>query len=324
MARHREVRNMDLNDLEGEDDDEDFGSPGLHPAGRPVPRGADGFSLSQWADGDVPAADAGGYDDGEWGYDGEEEAAPRVSTTKQSGSAKKKKKKQQQQQQQQLQQAGGGRAIVPVTPGKLDLRNNQHLMYLDYIGIRVVTSNNGITLVHQPESNKVSHQLGVAFLQELQAITSRANKAFREPLFIKFDDGKSTMLIPAGGAVFGPNLDLQRMVFGGVAELVQPTHACIPINNNIQGKVAVVMRGNCIFVDKVRIAQNAGAVAVIIIDITPSEDLISMSGDGTDDVRIPSAFVRQLDGHKLLKMMGEGSPVQISLYSSIWATELEN
>jgi len=49
------------------------------------------------------------------------------------------------------------------------------------------------------------------------------------------------------------------------------TDACSPITNGAQvsGKIALVDRGSCTFVTKVKNAQNAGAIAAIVADNQP-------------------------------------------------------
>jgi hypothetical protein len=41
----------------------------------------------------------------------------------------------------------------------------------------------------------------------------------------------------------------------------------------VKGKIAVIIRGNCPFVDKITIAQDNGAIGVIIINNVPAGGL---------------------------------------------------
>lgn len=64
----------------------------------------------------------------------------------------------------------------------------------------------------------------------------------------------------------------------------------------LKNKIAIVERGDCTFIDKARRAQKAGAKAVIVIDNVPdtsihNQPMFAMSGDGTDDITIPAAFL---------------------------------
>ena len=58
-----------------------------------------------------------------------------------------------------------------------------------------------------------------------------------------------------------------------------PADACDTINNAdaLAGKIALIDRGTCFFADKVRAAQNAGAVAVIVVNNVPGLP-VPMSG----------------------------------------------
>ena len=62
--------------------------------------------------------------------------------------------------------------------------------------------------------------------------------------------------------------------------------------SDIEGKVALLMRGGCSFLEKVLWAQRRGAVAVIVGDNQKGGPLVQMfaHGDEVDQVKIPSVF----------------------------------
>ncbi len=64
--------------------------------------------------------------------------------------------------------------------------------------------------------------------------------------------------------------------------------------NEISGKIAVVDRGECFFTVKVKNAQIAGAVAVLVVNNDPT-GLPPMGGDD-ETITIPSAGISQADG----------------------------
>lgn len=81
---------------------------------------------------------------------------------------------------------------------------------------------------------------------------------------------------------------------------------CSDIQNKeeVNGKIAIIERGECTFVDKARRAMNAGASAVIVIDNVPETSItnqppFAMSGDGKDDVRIPTCFLFTIEANTL-------------------------
>lgn len=84
----------------------------------------------------------------------------------------------------------------------------------------------------------------------------------------------------------------------GKAVFVKPFHACTDFHDkaDLSGKIAIIERGECTFVDKARRAMHAGASAVIIFDNVPDTSInnqppFAMSGDGKDDVKIPTCFL---------------------------------
>lgn len=104
----------------------------------------------------------------------------------------------------------------------------------------------------------------------------------------------------AGNAGFGPlNFNIS-----GDLELADPLEGCSALVGFTPGKIAVIDRGTCPFVDKVLTAQAAGAIAVIICNNAPG-DPISMGGAGA--VVIPSLMLSQGDCATLKILMSSGT-----------------
>ena len=79
--------------------------------------------------------------------------------------------------------------------------------------------------------------------------------------------------------------------------------ACAPLPaGSLTGKIAVVQRGVCEFSTKSLIAQNAGAVAVLIYNSAANGDNLQAAGAGVDadKVTIPTWFMRRSDGVNML------------------------
>lgn len=89
--------------------------------------------------------------------------------------------------------------------------------------------------------------------------------------------------------------------------------ACEPIVNatSINGKIAVILRGTCGFVDKVQAAQNAGAVAVIMVNNVAGAP-IAMGGTSTT-ITIPSVMVSDIDGAAIIAQLQAATTVNGTL-----------
>ncbi|MCF6300792.1 MAG: hypothetical protein L3J52_06700, partial [Proteobacteria bacterium] len=117
-----------------------------------------------------------------------------------------------------------------------------------------------------------------------------------------------TVKSPVGGAgnygalqaAFGP--DFEDFTISGEAVLVDDgsgvsVDGCEAINNDVSNKIAIIQRGGCNFTVKVKNAQDAGAVAVIVYN--NSAGLLTMGGED-ETISIPSAFISQVDGEFVL------------------------
>ena len=78
--------------------------------------------------------------------------------------------------------------------------------------------------------------------------------------------------------------------------------ACEAISTNLSGKIALAQRGSCNFTVKVKNAQNAGAIAVIIYQ-NLDDDTFSMGGED-ETITIPSAMISKADGELLASESG--------------------
>lgn len=77
----------------------------------------------------------------------------------------------------------------------------------------------------------------------------------------------------------------------------------------INGKIVILYRGSCNFVVKVKSAQNAGAIAVIVVNNTAGE--ISMSGEDAS-ITIPAISVTKAVGDAIIEQMSS-SVVNVKL-----------
>jgi hypothetical protein len=101
-----------------------------------------------------------------------------------------------------------------------------------------------------------------------------------------------------------------------VAQAV-PADACSALTNPsaVAGKIALIDRGSCNFVVKVKNAQNAGAVGVVVVNnVTPG--LIQMGG-GDSTITIPSLMVSLTDGTTLKSQLTAGENATLLLDNSV-------
>lgn len=111
-----------------------------------------------------------------------------------------------------------------------------------------------------------------------------------------------------GSATFGPPLS-STPVTGQVVLVADnfgnPTNGCETITNNLSGKIAFIDRGTCTFPVKVKNAQNAGAIGVIVADSVAGCPPAGMGGaDAT--ITIPSVRITLADGNLLRAQIANG------------------
>ena len=118
----------------------------------------------------------------------------------------------------------------------------------------------------------------------------------------------------AAGAVFGRQLTVATPLTGNLAvgtdgTGVSSTDGCEAITSNVTGSIAIVDRGNCDFTVKAKNAQLAGAVGVLVANVTDS--LIVLGGtDAT--VTIPALCVGLTSGAALKAAAGQSATMRVT------------
>ena len=84
---------------------------------------------------------------------------------------------------------------------------------------------------------------------------------------------------------------------------------------DIEGKIVLLMRGGCAFLEKVLWAQRRGAVAVIVGDNQKGGPLIQMfaHGEEVDNITIPSVFTASTTAHLLSTLTQPGAFLEDSI-----------
>lgn len=142
----------------------------------------------------------------------------------------------------------------------------------------------------------------VRFATVLAAGLTFASAAFAEPAERGYQAQSNVIKhkFLAGDATFGPSMDGARghKIFGEVAHVGTGCPGTAYLADPA-GKVALVERGGCSFVDKVMRAEAAGAVAVVVYNHEAGGDGVTAMGRPggfVDTIGIPSAFVGRSNG----------------------------
>ena len=114
------------------------------------------------------------------------------------------------------------------------------------------------------------------------------------------------------GAAFGPGPP-EGGLTGDVAEAV-PADGCATISSAVSGRIALIDRGTCDFVVKVRNAQRARAIGVIVVNNVDSKPF-AMGGSG-GGIKIPAAMISKADGAALRGLLPETVTVRVASFTA--------
>ncbi|HEX5154629.1 MAG TPA: M36 family metallopeptidase [Parafilimonas sp.] len=127
-------------------------------------------------------------------------------------------------------------------------------------------------------------------------------------------------LVSVEGAV-SPN-NLLASVGSVTADVVLYNNASDPSSHNacsdpanakkLNGKIAMINRGTCLFVSKILNAQKAGAIAVIMVDSIPGEPPFTMGGLD-ESIVIPAVMISYEDGLTIQEVLSKGTAVNVTL-----------
>ena len=124
-----------------------------------------------------------------------------------------------------------------------------------------------------------------------------------------------------GTAEFGPPVSASGLTADVSATV--PADGCSAISNggSVNGRIAFIDRGTCFFTEKVKNAQNAGAIAVVIGNVVDSVNPTVAPGMGGIDgtIVIPSVSLNFADANTLRNQLGEGINASVLLDPAILA-----
>ncbi|XP_022175955.1 ER degradation-enhancing alpha-mannosidase-like protein 3 [Myzus persicae] len=213
--------------------------------------------------------------------------------------------------------------------------NENHMQRIKAMGIVITKLPNGLPLLFMNSSHESSpdDQIdGHEFLTELNIIMKDVNQKekINSAKSVSFDnqDGQR-MSLYAGAANFGLPLNLGLKVEARIA-IANPVKGCETLINPgvVKEKIVLVERGDCMFIEKARKLQEAGAVGGIVIDNATDSSVItsrafSMSDDGIDDVSIPLVFLFASEARPLLDMLNINPDLLVTISELPKETEAE-
>lgn len=212
----------------------------------------------------------------------------------------------------------------------LDFSSEDHIATLRDLGIMVEAISGGkiqVSHMMQRARSPEDAEEGWLLMQEIMKVmASQQNPT--EGHSVNSDPVAVKVLSPVleknefvvGPAMFGPHLggNNEFHISAALTE-PEPQNGCNQFSNgaDITGKIVLLTRGGCLFVQKVRNAEKSGASGVIVADnvdysTTNATRPFSMSGDGVNDVHIPSVFMQQADANVLRKALAS-QPVRVML-----------
>ncbi len=94
--------------------------------------------------------------------------------------------------------------------------------------------------------------------------------------------------------------------------------ACNPVINasDLNGNIVVIRRGGCEFGRKVLTAENAGALAVIMVNNEAGNPIVMGPGADGGSVTIPSVMVSQTDGEAIISALQNGEVLSATLVNN--------
>uniref|UniRef100_A0A8C4LFE8 alpha-1,2-Mannosidase n=1 Tax=Equus asinus asinus TaxID=83772 RepID=A0A8C4LFE8_EQUAS len=174
-------------------------------------------------------------------------------------------------------------------------------------------------------ASSIDAEDGLRFMQEMIELSSQQQKEQQLPpraVQIVSHPFFGRVVLTAGPAQFGLDLSKHKEVCAGFVASSKPYNGCSELTNPeaVMGKIALIQRGQCMFAEKARNIQNAGAIGGIVIDdnegsSSDTAPLFQMAGDGkdTDDIKIPMLFLFSKEGSIILDAIREYEEVEVLL-----------
>ncbi|XP_066548091.1 ER degradation-enhancing alpha-mannosidase-like protein 3 isoform X2 [Amia ocellicauda] len=222
---------------------------------------------------------------------------------------------------------GGSPGRPPLRARDFMASNPEHLELLRRMGVSLIHLKDGrVQLVqHATQAQSaVDAEDGLRFMQEMIELSSQQQKEQLPPRAVQIVSHPffGRVVLTAGPAQFGLDLSKSSMGVRGSVLIAEPYSGCTELSNAalVAGRVALLQRGSCMFAEKARNLQRAGAIGGIVIDdkegsSSDTAPLFQMAGDGrsTDDITIPLLFLFHKEGTIVLEALREYQEVEVLL-----------
>lgn len=209
--------------------------------------------------------------------------------------------------------------------------NPEHVEMVKKLGISVIALKDGrVQLIHNSGA-AISHQYaeeGAYFMQEMISLSKQQTQEEHKLRTVSFtlpnsvSSNQVNISLLGGPAQFGMDLANLDEPLEGYIVRADPIDACvveqIRDKANINGKIVLTQRGNCMFIEKARNVQMLGAIGLVVADnvensSSKSMPMFAMSGDGSDDVNIPAVFLYSHDAKILFNAIDEHGMIRVRL-----------
>ncbi|XP_029541960.1 ER degradation-enhancing alpha-mannosidase-like protein 3 isoform X2 [Oncorhynchus nerka] len=205
--------------------------------------------------------------------------------------------------------------------------NPDHLELLRRMGVSLIHLKDGRVQLVQHATQAVSAvaaEDGMRFMQEMMELSSQQQKEQLPPRAVQIVSHPffGRVVLTSGPAQFGTDLSKSITGVRGFVTVAEPYSGCAELSNAafVQGRIALLQRGQCMFAEKARHIMKAGAIGGIVIDdnegsSSDTAPLFQMAGDGrnTDDVTLPLLFLFYKEGNILLEALKEYREVEVLL-----------
>ncbi|CAM2066285.1 M4 family metallopeptidase [Sulfidibacter corallicola] len=134
---------------------------------------------------------------------------------------------------------------------------------------------------------------------------------------VNANDGSTNVLL-ASGATFGVPVTqqgLSSMVVPVASGGDAPLEGCSELVNaaEVAGRIGLVDRGSCFFVDKARFAEQAGAIGLIVIN-QEGDELLTMAGaEDAPVIGIPAVMIGRTNGQALRAALARNEVVSVTV-----------